>query len=76
MPIMMVYNFGSSILRAVGDTKRPLIYLAIGGCLNVLLNLFFVIVLKKDVEGVAIYVEGWVYVFDDDGVRREWVGES
>ena len=54
MPFTVLYNYFSAIMRASGDTKRPLIYLAIGGCLNVLLNLFFVIVLKKDVEGVAI----------------------
>ena len=42
MPIMLLYNFSASILRAVGDTKRPLIFLAIGGVINVLLNLFFV----------------------------------
>ncbi len=54
MPIMMLYNFCASILRAVGDTKRPLIYLAIGGVVNVVLNIFFVVVLKMTVEGVAI----------------------
>ncbi len=54
MPIMMLYNFCASILRAVGDTKRPLIFLAIGGTVNVILNVFFVVVLKMTVEGVAI----------------------
>lgn len=54
MPIMLLYNFSASILRAVGDTKRPLIFLAIGGVINVLLNLFFVLVLNMTVEGVAI----------------------
>lgn len=54
MPIMMLYNFCASILRAVGDTVRPLIFLLIGGAVNVGLNVFFVTVLKKDVEGVAI----------------------
>ena len=54
MPIMMLYNFSSSILRAVGDTVRPFIYLTIGGVANVGLNIFFVTVLHKDVEGVAI----------------------
>ena len=53
-PFMMVYNFGSAILRAVGDTKRPLYYLSFAGVLNVLMNLFFVIVCKLDVAGVAI----------------------
>lgn len=54
MPITLLYNFCASILRAVGDTKRPLIFLAVGGGVNVLLNLFFVLVLDMTVEGVAI----------------------
>ena len=54
MPANMVYNFGSAILRSVGDTRRPLIFLIIAGALNVVLNLFFVIVLHMDVEGVAL----------------------
>lgn len=51
---MMVYNFGSALLRAVGDTKRPLYYLIISGVINVILNLIFVIVLDMDVAGVAL----------------------
>ena len=51
---MMLYNFGSAILRAVGDTKRPLYYLLGSGIVNVVLNLFLVIVIKLDVAGVAI----------------------
>ena len=54
MPIMLLYNFCASILRAVGDTVRPLIFLLIGGVVNVGLNILFITVLKKDVEGVAI----------------------
>ncbi len=54
MPAMMLYNFGASILRAVGDTRRPLYYLTISGIVNVLLNLFFVIVCSLDVAGVAM----------------------
>ncbi len=54
MPIMLLYNFGSSILRAIGDTKRPLYYLTIGGVVNVGMNLFFVFVLHRGVDGVAI----------------------
>lgn len=54
MPVMMLYNFCASILRAVGDTVRPLIFLIIGGVVNVILNIFFVAVLDKTVEGVAI----------------------
>ncbi len=54
MPAMMVYNFGSAILRAVGDTKRPLYYLTFAGFINVVMNLLFVIVFKMDVAGVAL----------------------
>lgn len=54
MPIVMLYNFSTSILRAVGDTFRPLIFLIIAGCVNVSLNVFFVTVLNYDIEGVAI----------------------
>ncbi len=50
----MVYNFGSAILRAIGDTKRPMYYLTLAGVVNVILNMIFVIVLKMDVAGVAI----------------------
>ena len=54
MPAMMVYNFGSAILRAVGDTKRPLYYLSFAGIVNVVLNLIFVIVFHMGVAGVAL----------------------
>lgn len=54
MPVMLLYNFGSAILRAVGDTKRPLYFSMLAGVVNVLLNLFFVIVVGIDVAGVAI----------------------
>lgn len=54
MPIILLYNFGSSIMRAAGDTKRPFYFLLIGGIINVLLNMFFVIVCKMSVAGVAI----------------------
>lgn len=50
----MVYNFGSALLRAVGDTKRPLYYLFLAGVINVVLNLLFVIVFRMDVMGVAL----------------------
>ncbi|MBD5522100.1 MAG: MATE family efflux transporter [Lachnospiraceae bacterium] len=53
MTAMMLYNFGSAIMRAVGDTRRPLYYLAAAGVINVILNLIFVIVLHMDVAGVA-----------------------
>ncbi|HBN83414.1 MAG TPA: MATE family efflux transporter [Clostridiales bacterium] len=53
MPANMVYNFGAAILRAVGDSRRPMYYLMISGAINVILNLFFVIVLHMTVDGVA-----------------------
>lgn len=53
MPVMMLYNFGSAILRAVGDTRRPLYFLSIAGVVNVVLNLIFVIFFKMGVAGVA-----------------------
>lgn len=54
MPVIMLYNFVSAILRAVGDTKRPLYFLFQAGIINVILNLFFVLVLKIGVAGVAL----------------------
>lgn len=54
MPVMMLYNFGSAVLRAVGDTRRPLYFLLIAGVVNVILNLFFVISLSMGVAGVAL----------------------
>ena len=54
MTSMMVYNFGSAILRAVGDTKRPLYYLSAAGVINIGLNLLFVIVFRMSVAGVAL----------------------
>ena len=54
MPAVMVYNFGAAILRAQGDTKRPLYFLTIAGVINVILNLIFVIIFKMDVAGVAL----------------------
>lgn len=54
MPAMAFYNFGNGVLSACGDTKRPLVYLSAAGVLNVLLNLFFVIVCKMAADGVAL----------------------
>lgn len=54
MPATMIYNFGSAILRAVGDTKRPLYFLFGAGVVNVILNLIFVVLLNMDVSGVAV----------------------
>ena len=54
MPALSVYNFGNAVFSAAGDTRRPLAYLSIAGVLNVILNLFFVIVCRLDVAGVAL----------------------
>ena len=54
MPGFMIYNFGSALLRAIGDTKTPLYYLFFAGIFNVILNLILVIVFSMGVQGVAI----------------------
>lgn len=54
MPVILLYNFEAAIFRSIGETKTPLKALAVSGVLNVMLNLFFVIVLKMTVNGVAI----------------------
>lgn len=54
MPCVMIYNFGAAILRSVGDTKRPLYCLLISGVINVVLNVFFVVLCHLSVAGVAI----------------------
>ena len=54
MPANLLYNFGAAILRAVGDTKRPLYYLTLSGVINVALNLVFVVGLRMSVAGVAL----------------------
>ena len=54
MPANMIYTFGAAVLRAVGDTKRPLYYLTISGLVNIALNLLLVIVFHMSVAGVAI----------------------
>ena len=53
-PVNMLYNFGAAVLRATGDTKRPLIFLATSGLVNVGLNLIFVIFFHMSVAGVAL----------------------
>ena len=54
MPMTMLYNFSSALLRAVGDTRRPLFCLAVAGVINVVLNLVFVILFQMSVAGVAL----------------------
>lgn len=53
MPVILLYNFEAAIFRSIGDTKTPLLVLAISGGLNVIGNLFFVIVIKMTIDGVA-----------------------
>lgn len=53
-PATLLYNFGFSIMRTLGDTRRPLVYMCVAGVINVLLNLFLVIVCNLGVAGVAI----------------------
>ncbi len=53
-PASLIYNFGASILRSVGDTKRPLFFLTLSGLINVALNLVFVILFRMSVAGVAL----------------------
>ncbi len=54
MPFMMIYNFGNAILRAAGDTSRPMFFLIVAGVVNVLLDMFFVIVLNMSAAGVGL----------------------
>lgn len=54
LPVIVLYNFEAAIFRSSGNTKTPLMVLAFSGCLNVLLNLFFVLVMGLSVDGVAI----------------------
>ena len=54
MPLSLILNFGAAVLRAVGDTKRPLYYLIVAGIVNVILNVFLVTVFHLGVAGVAI----------------------
>lgn len=53
-PFMLLYNYGSAILRCMGDTKRPLIFLSMGGVVNIILNITFVVGFGMDSDGVAI----------------------
>lgn len=54
LPVLFLYNFGAAVLRGIGDTFRPMIYLTVSGVLNVLLNLVFVIVFRMNVAGVGL----------------------
>ena len=73
----MIYNFGAAILRAIGDTKRPFIFLSISGLINFLLNLFLVIVLHLDVSGVAIAtISRLSYIYNTEVRGRKFVGKN
>lgn len=77
----VIYNFGSALLRAKGDTKRPLYILMVAGVINVILNLIFVIFFRMDVAGVAlatvisqIFAAAFVVVLlirEEDGFKLE-----
>ena len=54
LPASMIYNFGAAILRAVGDSRRPMYFLLASGIVNVILNLYFIVVLHMSVDGVAL----------------------
>lgn len=79
MPGFMIYNFGAALLRAVGDTRRPLYFLTVAGIINVIGNLILVIGLNLGVAGVAIstatsqYISGFFVLrcmYQDDGILR------
>lgn len=82
MPATMVYNFGSAMLRAKGDTQRPLYFLLFAGCVNVVLNLCFVMVFHWDVAGVAAatsiaqYISAglvlWCLHHETDALHLDW----
>ena len=82
MPALGIFNFGNAVLSASGDTKRPLVYLTAAGILNVILNLFFVIVCKMAADGVALasiisqYLSAVLVLIHmlrlDDSCRVEW----
>lgn len=69
LPFLSVFNFGSAVLRSMGDTRRPLYILLVAGFLNALLNLFFVLVLGMGIVGVAVstcvanFLSAWVIVY-------------
>ena len=77
----IIYNFGAAILRAKGDTKRPLYILLVAGVINVILNLIFVIPLKMDVAGVAYatvlsqvfaaFCVVWILMHEDEEFRLD-----
>lgn len=85
MPALALYNFGNAVFSAVGNTRKPLVFLAISGVVNVILNLFFVIVCGMEVEGVALasilsqylsaflVLRGLLKTEEAYGLRREYL---
>lgn len=76
MPALAIYNFGNGVLSATGDTKRPLIFLTVAGIINILLNLFFVIVCNLDTARsrpckhyFAVYFCSTYSAYNDKGKR-------
>lgn len=76
IPATALYNFGNGVLSAVGDTRRPLLYLAISGAVNVALDIFTVLVLHMDVDGVAIASAAAQYVSAFLILRALWKTEE
>ena len=78
MPFFMLYNYGAAILRAVGDTKRPLIFLIISGLANAGLNMLLVVVFNMGVAGVAIgtIVSQCIWYYDVFTVQKEAISSD
>ena len=76
MPFFMLYNYGAAVLRAVGDTKRPLVFLIVAGLANVVLDLLFVVVIPWGVAGVAIGTVASQCVSSILVIRCLWKTES
>ena len=83
LPFLMIYNYGSQVLRALGDSKRPLYILIISGLINVACDFLFVIVFKLDVIGVAwatvlsevisaLLILLWLFLYKKSFVHLEW----
>lgn len=76
MPFLMIYDFGSAVLRSIDDTKRPLYFLLTAGILNVILNMFFVIVLKRNVLAIHQLFSGGNHIPHQLGDNRNLYDNS
>ena len=78
LPAMAVYNYGNAVFSAAGDTRSPLLFLSVAGAVNVAMNLFFVIVCRMDVAGVALasvlsqYLSAFLIVRAQTRARTVW----